>query len=191
MMSLVFAFVLIALFIGFEGPARKSKEAKTLDWGKSDLGTTRLLAAAFAIAVLVLVGAVVLDYLQIGTSDSTQFIGWIGVSAMLFGIALRSWASRVLGEFYTRTLLTTKNQRIVQDGPYKVIRHPGYLGIILLWVGGGLATANWIATAVISTLMFVVYAHRIGAEEKMLQESFGEQYRNYAARTWKLIPFVY
>jgi hypothetical protein len=83
MMSLVFAFVLVALFIGFEGPARKGKEAKTLDWGKSDLGTTKLLAIAFAIPVLVLVGAVVLDYLQIGAFDSNQFISWIGVSVML------------------------------------------------------------------------------------------------------------
>src|SRR5258708_1479204 len=58
---------------------------------------------------------------------------------MIIGLTLRVWAAQVLGRFYTRTLRTTDKQRIVQSGPYHLIRHPGYLGTILIWIGAGLA----------------------------------------------------
>ena len=59
-------------------------------------------------------------------------------------LALRIWASLVLGSFYTRTLRTTAEQRLIVEGPYRLIRNPGYLGDIFLLLGAGMATANWI-----------------------------------------------
>jgi len=46
----------------------------------------------------------------------------------------------VLGRFFTRTLRVTGEQRVVSDGPYRVVRHPGYLGDILMWTGAALTT---------------------------------------------------
>ncbi len=110
---------------------------------------------------------------------------------MVGGVVLRVWAIRVLGEYYTRTLRTAEQQSLIDRGPYGVIRHPGYLGVLMLWVGAGLATANWIATLLIALVMFVAYTYRIQSEELMLAATFGEQYRRYAARTRRLIPFLY
>jgi protein-S-isoprenylcysteine O-methyltransferase Ste14 len=90
----------------------------------------------------------------------------------------------------TRSLRTTETQAVVDRGPYRLVRHPGYLGSIVVWVGSRLAL-NWLIAAATAVLLGVVYVHRIGAEERMLVEHFGEPYRSYTARTWRLLPFVW
>src|SRR5262249_8687789 len=54
-----------------------------------------------------------------------------------------------------------------------------------------LATSNWLVAAVIVPLMLAAYGFRIGAEEQMLRDAFGEEYARYRGRTWRLIPFLY
>jgi protein-S-isoprenylcysteine O-methyltransferase Ste14 len=98
---------------------------------------------------------------------------------------------RVLGAFYTRTLRVSSKQHIVQQGPYRLIRHPGYLASIFLWIGGGVAVLNWITLIVIVAVMPAAYTYRIRSEEAMLSQTFGEEFTAYKAHTWKLIPFVY
>lgn len=98
---------------------------------------------------------------------------------------------RVLGEYYTRTLRVTENQAIVSQGPYQVIRHPGYLGTIFVWIGFAFAVGNWIATIILAILLFSVYGYRIRSEEAMLIDRFGNEYQEYRKQTWRLIPFIY
>ena len=93
--------------------------------------------------------------------------------------------------FYTRTLLIQTEQRVVEQSPYRLLRHPGYLGDFLMFVGAGMATANWIAVVVIAVVMFSAYAYRIHVEEQMLQTTLGEPYRVYMKRSWRLIPWIY
>ncbi len=76
-------------------------------------------------------------------------------------------------------------------GPHEYVRHPCYLGVILLWVGAGLATVNWIAAALVTLTFVAAYRYRINAEERMLVASFGEQYVAYKEHTWRLLPFVW
>jgi protein-S-isoprenylcysteine O-methyltransferase Ste14 len=110
---------------------------------------------------------------------------------MVGGIALRHWAGKTLGAFYTRTLQVQNSQHIVTDGPYRAIRHPGYAGALLLWVGAMCATTNWLAIAVATPVIVGVYIYRIRCEERMLVDSFGEQYETYQVHTWRLVPLVY
>jgi protein-S-isoprenylcysteine O-methyltransferase Ste14 len=97
----------------------------------------------------------------------------------------------VLGQFYTRTLRVADRQTVVDQGPYRLIRHPGYAGNLALWIGAGLATGNGLTTIVITVAMFVAYSYRLQAEEQMLLAMLGQPYREYQARTRRLIPFVY
>jgi protein-S-isoprenylcysteine O-methyltransferase len=110
---------------------------------------------------------------------------------MLSGLALRIWALRVLGAFYTRTLRTDTGQHLIDEGPYGLIRHPGYLGDILMWLGAGVATANGIVTGMIILPLVRAYQYRIRVEEAMLTNAFPQEYPSYARRTWRLIPFIY
>src|SRR5262249_22190025 len=133
----------------------------------------------------------VLNAYRLAEASQAPFIGWLGVVVMVGGLGLRLWAQAVLGRHYTTTLRHTDDQPIVRAGPYCLLRHPGYAGLLLAWVGAGLATANWAVASGIALLMLVAYGYRIAAEEAMMLSAFGDRYREYRARTWRLIPFVY
>ncbi len=189
MIAIVIAYLLLILFFVVDGFLRKGEAAKSLEHGESDRGSTMTLGGAYAIGGILLLVAPVFDYLQIARAP--DWVSGFGLALMVGGVVLRVWAIRVLGEYYTRTLRTAEQQSLVDRGPYGVIRHPGYLGVLMLWVGASLATANWIATLLIALVMFVAYTYRIQSEELMLAATFGEQYRRYAARTRRLIPFLF
>jgi protein-S-isoprenylcysteine O-methyltransferase Ste14 len=97
----------------------------------------------------------------------------------------------VLGRFYTRTLQVVPGHRIIVLGPYSRIRHPGYLGSILVWSGASLGLGNWIAFIMTILLLILAYVHRIKSEETMLSNALGDEYEQYVSRTRRLLPFVY
>ncbi|MCL4490130.1 MAG: isoprenylcysteine carboxylmethyltransferase family protein [Chloroflexi bacterium] len=191
-LTTVLAYILIALFFGVvDRRMRTGQEARSLDQTPSDAGTANLVGFAFFLTGLGLLAAPILNYLRIGALPLSSLFGWIGIAIALLGIALRWWAFKTLGEFYTRTLRVSTEQRIVRQGPYKLIRHPGYLASILIWLGAALATTNWIAVVIAAVVLSLAYHSRIQAEESMLLSLRNEEYGEYRAHTWKLIPFIY
>jgi protein-S-isoprenylcysteine O-methyltransferase Ste14 len=188
LISMILGYVLIAVLIGIEGRMRKTGAAKSWSGGAFDRRSTLLNVAAFEFAIFT---PPVLDYLQFGVVGYVTAVGFTGFVIMFFGLSIRVWAARTLGEFYTRTLRVTENQHIVEKGAYRFVRHPGYLGIILLYTGLGVASANWIATMTIAAFTLIAYTYRIETEEAMLIAAFGDRYRAYMTRTRKLIPHVY
>ena len=185
------AYVLLALFFVTEGRLRQGSEAKRLDSRESDRASTRLIGAYFGVALLALLLAPLLNLIPRGRLGHPSLTGWAGIVIMVGGIALRWWANQTLGAYYTRTLRITQGQRIVQDGPYRVIRHPGYLGIMLMWGGAALATVNWITALIVVVGGVAVFSYRIRSEEAMMAEAFGERYTAYEDRTWRLVPFIF
>ena len=97
----------------------------------------------------------------------------------------------VLGRFYTRTLTATSDQHVVARGPYRWVRHPGYLGSLLTWVGAAAATRNVLVVVLVLAVLLLAYARRMAAEEAMLVQSLGEAYVAYQRRSWRLVPFLF
>lgn len=188
-MTTLLAYLLLVFFFATEGRTRTGREAQSFERGQYDRRSTALIGAAFSISALGLLLASLLNLLGI-LPILNPVSGWVGLALAALGIALRGWANRVLGRFYTRTLRVTADQPVVRDGPYRLIRHPGYLGSILMWVGAGLAASNWLAVGLAIVVMLSVYIYRIQAEEEMLVSASAE-YKSYRSQTWKLIPFVF
>ena len=186
------ALALIALFmIGIEGRLRTTGDAKSWQTTGHDRGSQLAVSVAFAVTLLIVVAATVLTLAGIGRVPDEWLVAVIGLALMVVGIAIRYAAVRTLGAFYTRTLRVSAGHQVVDTGPYRFIRHPGYLGTILLLGGAAVATANWFAVAVGPVVVVAMYLYRIRAEEAMLHRSLGEAYGTYAARTSRLIPFVF
>src|SRR5262245_31635479 len=116
MIRIVLAYLMLGVFIGTERRLRRGQTALNLDAVPADRGSTRIVGAAFGIMVNVMLLAPLLNRRRVGQVHSHYLIPWLGIPLMLSGILLRVWAHRTLGEFYTRTLVTTEQQQIVKVG---------------------------------------------------------------------------
>jgi protein-S-isoprenylcysteine O-methyltransferase Ste14 len=189
--TVVVASVLLGGFLVLQRVMRRGEQARSLRPLPADRGSTRLLAVAFCLGILTLVAGPALNAQGWGAAGHASVVGWIGVAVMVGGLTLRLWSQAVLGRYYTSTLRHAEDQPILASGPYCLLRHPGYAGLLLAWVGAGLATANWAVMVAIALLMVVAYRYRIAAEEAMLLDAFGDRYKEYMARTWRLLPYLY
>src|SRR5580693_3545833 len=75
---------------------------------------------------------------------------WTGLGLFWCGITLRAWSFVTLGRYFTVVVQTSSDQPVITSGPYRVIRHPSYAGIILAVTGGGLFTLNWLSLAILA-----------------------------------------
>ncbi len=109
----------------------------------------------------------------------------------LAGMALRIWSILTLDRFFTFAISIADDHRVVQDGPYRFLRHPSYSGVLLILLGIGVCLRNWLSLALIVTVPALALAVRIAAEEAALYAALGADYRAYAERTSRLIPGVW
>jgi protein-S-isoprenylcysteine O-methyltransferase len=114
----------------------------------------------------------------------------IGLALIWAGMALRIWAILVLGRFFRTTVFVQAEHKLVETGPYRLLRHPSYTGTLLSLLGIGLALGNWIAVALLTLGPLPAYSYRIAVEERALRARFGPQYEAFARDRWRLIPFL-
>lgn len=121
----------------------------------------------------------------------TPLMELVGVALVVFGIVLFVWARRTLGENYSGHLSTKQGQRLIQTGPYRMIRHPAYTGFLLMSVGLALGYSSLVGIAAILLALLPSMIYRIWIEEKLLAEHFGTQFYKYADKTKRLIPGIW
>ncbi len=141
------------------------------------IGLYLTIAAAFGLA-----------YAGVGGLPHALF--YVGIAAMILGIAVRQWAIAVLGAYFSRSIRVLTVHRVVRTGPYRYVRHPSYTGAILTLVGLGLALTSMGATLVILAGAGLVYGYRIRVEETFLRRELGAEYVAYSKETKRLLPFL-
>jgi protein-S-isoprenylcysteine O-methyltransferase Ste14 len=120
-----------------------------------------------------------------------QLIFGLGLALMCAGIALRQWAIVLLGQFFTVDVRVHAEQPVVERGPYRWLRHPAYAGVIVTFLGIGLALGNWAALALLAVVPTAGLVVRIRAEERALLDGLGEPYRRFTASRARLIPGIW
>jgi protein-S-isoprenylcysteine O-methyltransferase Ste14 len=100
------------------------------------------------------------------------------------------WARRRLGRNWSGAITVTQNQTLVSSGPYRVIRHPIYTGILGMYVGTALVSGEVHALIAVAMISFA-YWRKIRLEEETLRETFGPAYDTYRRRTWALVPWLH
>ena len=120
-----------------------------------------------------------------------QYAAAAGLGIMLAGTALRWAAIRALWSYFTVNVSIQAGQRVVKQGLYGLVRHPAYTGLLLRYLGFGLALANWLSAALVFLPLLFATLYRIRVEEKALREHFGEEYAAYANVTKRLVPGIY
>jgi protein-S-isoprenylcysteine O-methyltransferase Ste14 len=115
----------------------------------------------------------------------------LGLVLMVEGLFLRQWAMFVLGRYFTADVRVQAGQAVVDRGPYRWVRHPSYTGMIIFFVGLGLALSNWASLAVLAVVPTAGLIIRIRSEERALLAGLGDDYRRFAVTRPRLIPGVW
>ena len=154
-----------------------------------DRGSLLVVVACIAAGIG---GAFVLaDTLPAAAIAAGRWLFVLGVVLMCVGIAIRQWAVVILGRFFTIDVRIHPGQTVVARGPYRWVRHPAYAGMIVTFVGIGLALGNWLALAVAAVVPTAGLVLRIRVEERALLDGLGEPYRRFAAGRPRLFPGVW
>jgi len=103
------------------------------------------------------------------------------------GLALRTWAIDTLGGWFTLRVCARPAQRLVEEGPYRLIRHPSYTGALVAFVGSAILLRTWMAAALGAAALYAAFRRRIRHEERVLAAVL-PGYRAYMARTGALVP---
>lgn len=130
-------------------------------------------------------------FFRIGHFEQPLPLFYIGCVLAPLGLLVRWYAVWSLGNSFTVKVTILKDQRLNTSGIYKRIRHPSYTGLLLYYAGLGLLMENWVGLSLLLISPIIVVLVRIRQEEEVLNKHFGEEYKTYSGRSWKLFPFVF
>ncbi len=116
---------------------------------------------------------------------------WLGVVAIIASLVLFRVTHKQLGRMWSVTLELRENHKLVTDGLYRYVRHPMYSSFTLFALAQFLLLQNWIAGPAGLICFGILFFMRVGREERVMVETFGEEYRAYMRRTPRIIPWVY
>lgn len=189
----IFRIILPALIIAFAAHRgyyvrKHGEEQNTLK--KREEGWTSRVASLLGLGGFVALFIYVIQpaWLAWGSLPFPLWLRWTGVVLALSGFALLQWSQNTLGKNWSDTPRMMKEQSLITSGPYQFIRHPIYTAFLLILGSTLLISANWFIGFAWIGMTILEVASRIGFEENLMLEYFGEPYRDYMKRTGKLLP---
>ena len=192
------AALVVLLLYAVQSEIRFGKRARTMRAGSADRWSTLAVSISAAVPVLGFVFAIKaisptsVTFLPRWFRDAIlpglPMIAWVGVILGSLGLGLRLWAVFTLRDRYTRTLLVQHEHTIERGGPYRWVRHPGYLGSLLVLNGVALSSGNWITLLVSFLVTLAAYSYRITVEDEMLVAALGDSYAEYRRNVGALVP---
>lgn len=115
------------------------------------------------------------------------WVALLGAGLTMAGVAFACWARYVLGRNWSSVVQVKQGHELIQRGPYRVVRHPIYTGLLLAFLGTAMAIGEW--RGLIGVLIVAVsFWFKLRLEERWMRENFGASYEQYMQRTKALIP---
>ena len=146
----------------------------------------RVVLSLFSVAAIVLyaINPTWLDTCSIVLPPWSQ---WLGVGLGAAGLILLVWVHHTLGRRWSTNLQLRDEHTLVTGGPYRWARHPMYTALFSFFAGLVLVSASWLVALLVVVAILVLYA-RIGEEETMMIEQYGDEYRAYMQQTGRFLP---
>ncbi|MFN8380837.1 MAG: isoprenylcysteine carboxylmethyltransferase family protein [Anaerolineales bacterium] len=158
---------------------------------KSGITTPKLdliLIQVFSLAIVIL--APYSDRHSFSVFASTDLLRYIGLVLVIPGFILMQAGEKHLAKQFSIQVTLQEDHKLIQSGPYKVIRHPRYLGIVTFFLG-----ISFVFRSLLTTILVIVLAAiliwRIFTEENLLHQEFGTAWETYCKTSWRLIPFIF
>lgn len=196
-METIFRILLPLLIVAFALHrgyyVRNYSEPEEVTLKKREEGLISKLAGLLGMIglVSVILYAVNPTWLDFSRLSFPIWLRWAGVGMALLGFTLLQWAQVTLGKSWSDQSRMMKEQALITSGPYRTIRHPIYTAFLLILGSTLLISSNWLIGLCWTGMTVLEVASRIGFEESLMLEYFGDQYREYMKRAGRLLPKVY
>jgi protein-S-isoprenylcysteine O-methyltransferase Ste14 len=169
---------------------RRSKRASVAinEKGRPEYLRMTIAGSGFGLLPAVYLWTPLLHFTDRASSWTLVFFGGLAASGAL---ALFVLTHKALGKLWSVSLQLKEEHKLVTAGIYETLRHPMYAAFWLMALAQAFFLANWIA-GLSGLLGFgVLFFSRIGPEERMMQAAFGDEYRSYQKRSWRIIPHIW
>jgi protein-S-isoprenylcysteine O-methyltransferase Ste14 len=123
--------------------------------------------------------------------SGTHWLKPLSDGLMIVGLAVRWTAILTLGKAFSSNVAIQESQTIQRSGLYRIVRHPSYLGLLIIFFAIGVHSRNWLGLAVVMVPTTAALLYRIHVEETALRDAFGAEYADYSKSTKRLIPGIY
>lgn len=154
-------------------------------------------SSQLAYSIFIWIGAILLFFHPSSLASLTRppltrkaWISWLGVALVAIGLSFAVWARVHLGKLWSGRVTLKQDHTIVRSGPYGIVRHPIYTGLVLALVGTAL-TQITVAALIGMVLLIIGLIIKIQQEERLLTGHFGAAYDQYRADVRGLIPYVW
>ena len=155
----------------------------------ADGGTgAQILWSIYVTQILAVVEA---TYLRYPASMRWDLTASFAAVAVLLGFILRTWAIGVLGSFFTMHIAASSDQPVIRRGPYRMVRHPSYLGALISYIATTILLHAWFSASLAVLLLPLAFVRRIHHEEKLLKNVVGGEYISYSRSVKRLIPGIW
>jgi protein-S-isoprenylcysteine O-methyltransferase Ste14 len=189
-MSLIYNYLLPVMWLAFLGywwvMATKTKETERREPVSSRL--VRFVSMVCAVLLLWLptipLPLLCRRFLPLGT-----YCFWGGSGITAGGLLFAIWARHILGSNWSQAVTVKEKHELITSGPYAIVRHPIYAGMLLAFLGSALARGEWRGLLAV-LLVFGVLWRKLRLEEKWMHVQFGESYESYSRRVAALLPYV-
>lgn len=118
------------------------------------------------------------------------WVNILGLSVYGLGLTIRFYAIYTLGKYFTRHVAVDEAHILIEHGPYKLLRHPAYVGLFLLGIVTPLYFGHWIGLILGLILMSITLHKRMVLEEKALEQQ-NPNYRTWKQKRYRFIPYIY
>jgi protein-S-isoprenylcysteine O-methyltransferase Ste14 len=181
-----FPVVWIAFFIYWQIKAANTKTTQRLEPAAS-----RILRVFIFLIAIVLLSTTRIPlpwlYLQLWPNGLLPF--WLGAAVTVAGLLFAVWGRVHLGRNWSRSVTIKQGHELITTGPYALVRHPIYTGILTGFLGMAIAISQ-VRGFLVLALIFLAFWMKLRMEEEWMRSQFGETYAVYAHETAALVPYL-
>ena len=152
---------------------------------------SRLIRAISIVLSLMLIAIPIspIKLLDLRLLPNSNLFFWIGVFITISGLCFSALARKYLGKNWSQAVTIKDDHQLITDGPYTIVRHPIYTGLLLGFIGTSIAVGE-LRGLIADVLVFSVLLFKLKLEDKWLLEQFGESYKIYCQKVSAFIPFI-
>ena len=130
-------------------------------------------------------------YLRHPGSVQWDLVAGIAIGGVILGLALRTWAVVTLGHLFTMHVDVQDGHSIVRRGPFRFVRHPSYLGALIMYVSTIVFLHAWFSLIAAIPILSFALLRRIHTEETLLKTHLAEEYEAYRLKVKKILPGIW